>query len=370
VLAYRGRIAQVYYSSWCGGHTEAPSNAWHGARDAAYLRAKADSACADEAPWSTEIAEPELRRVLEAAGLRGDGVSEFRVASRYPSGRAAQLRVAGMFPERLDARTFRTAAGRLLGWQTVKSTLFEVRRTGTGYTLTGRGSGHGVGLCVRGAMNRAREGAGRDEILAAYFPGLTVSAVRAGAAAGSLPSARASTIRVTLPESERSHLGATRKLAAGVVRDVAAHLGLPEPADVELVFHPTVEAYTRATGQPWWTAGRTIGTRIDLLPRAVLLGRDILESTLRHEFTHVLADATLAGRPLWVHEGLAVYVAGESEAAASQRPTPLRAESHPCPSDDALRSAVSAEAWRKAYLEAGACVARALAAGMRWQELR
>jgi hypothetical protein len=64
---------------------------------------------------------------------------------------------------------------RLLGWQTLKSTLFDVRRSGTGYVLTGRGSGHGVGLCVRGAMKRASRGASRDEILAAYFPGLTVA---------------------------------------------------------------------------------------------------------------------------------------------------------------------------------------------------
>jgi hypothetical protein len=79
---------------------------------------------------------------------------------------------------------------------------------------------------------------------------------------------------------------------------------------VTLIFHPTVEAYSRATGQPWYTAGRASGARVDLLPYPVLSGRGILESTLRHEFTHVLADGALAGRPLWVREGLAVYLAG------------------------------------------------------------
>ena len=91
-----------------------------------------------------------------------------------------------MVPDHLDASAFRTAAGRLLGWQTVKSTLFEISRTATGYVLTGRGAGHGVGLCVLGAVNRARGGAGRDDILAAYFPGLRAAEMRSasrGAAA-------------------------------------------------------------------------------------------------------------------------------------------------------------------------------------------
>lgn len=234
--------------------------------------------------------------------------------------------------------------------------------------LTGRGAGHGVGLCIRGAINRGRQGAGRDDILAAYFPGLRPSKAAAQRAGGPMPSAR--TLRVTLPEGERETRGATRSLAVRLLQDVARRLGLPEPADVELVFHPTVEAYTRATGQPWWTAGRTTGSRVDLLPRAVLASRGILEPTLRHEFTHVLADWTLAGRPLWVREGLAVHLAGETNRTAGRTSADRAAGAQACPSDASLRSPGSAEAMRRAYDAAGACVARALQAGVAWQDLR
>ncbi|MEK6629542.1 MAG: SpoIID/LytB domain-containing protein, partial [Acidobacteriota bacterium] len=174
VLFDGNSVAHVYFSAACGGYTDVPSHVWPGAADPAYLPARPDPACAGEVPWSAEIPEPQLRRVLQAAGLRGSGIREFKVASRHRSGRAASLEVAGMQPPTIDASLFRTFAGRVLGWNVVKSTMFDVRRSGAGYVLTGWGLGHGVGMCVRGSAERARGGAGRDAILSAYFPGLSV----------------------------------------------------------------------------------------------------------------------------------------------------------------------------------------------------
>jgi hypothetical protein len=305
------------------------------------------------------MTEPELRRVLQAASLRGDRVSAFSVDARDASGRAVRLAVGGLAPGGLDANTFRSAAGRVLGWQTVKSTLFDARRSAAGYVFAGRGVGHGVGLCVLGAMNRARAGAGRDAILSAYFPGLRVA--RSDAAAPG--------VRVTLPEAERDRLDETRRLAAAELGELSAWLGRPAPRILEIVFHPTVEAYTRATGLPWWTAGAARASRIDLLPRGVLEQRGILRSTLRHEIAHVLADPVLADRPLWVREGLAAHLAGEARRSVAEGRSHT-AQSRDCPSDEALRSAASADAWRRAYDAASECVARALGAGTRWEDLR
>jgi len=370
VLVDHGQPAQVFYSSWCGGHTETPSHAWPGARDPAYLPARPDPACADEPPWTMDIAEPQLRRALEAAGLKGSGVSALSVALRHASGRVAQLHVAGMTPDDVDANAFRTAAGRLLGWQTVKSTMFDVRRTGSGYVLTGTGSGHGVGLCIRGAMNRGRQGASRDEILAAYFPGLAPSLRSPGASAPGSPKAMESLIRVHLPEAERRFLTDVRDVATRLLDAIATKLGVSAPSELDLRFHPTVEAYTRASAQPWWTAARTTGTRIDLLPRGVLLQRGILESTLQHEFAHVLADPVLSGRPLWVREGLAVVLAGQVTSQPTGRGESRGTDGAACPQDADLRSPTSADAWRRAYQAAGFCVSRALSTGRRWQDLR
>jgi stage II sporulation protein D len=359
VLVDRAAPAEVYYSASCGGHTEKPSAAWPGARDVPHLPAQPDPPCAGGPAWQAEMTEPDLRRVLQAAGLRGDRVDALAVSARYGSGRAARLSVRGLAPGDLDANAFRTAAGRVLGWQTVKSTMFDVRRSAAGYIVAGRGVGHGVGLCVIGAINRARAGAGRDAILSAYFPGLRVARIDGTTAE----------LRITLPEAERDRLDETRRLAAAELDELSAWLGRPAPHTLEIVFHPTVEAYTRATGQPWWTAGAARATRIDLLPRGVLVQRGILQSTLRHEIAHVLSDEVLADRPLWVREGLAAHLAGETRRIAGEGRGGT-ASPRDCPSDEALRSAASAEAWRRAYDAAGACVARALAAGVPWFELR
>jgi hypothetical protein len=257
-----------------------------------------------------------------------------------------------MVPDTVDARAFQMAAGRVLGWQVVKSTLFDVGPTSVGVVLTGRGMGHGVGLCVRGAMARAGRGSAREAILAAYFPGLTV-----GASGGPV-------IRVRLPEADTRWRADVQAIAERALSSVTARLGVAPPSPIVVQFHPTVEAYARATGQPWWTAARSTLARVDLIPVEALRARGTLESTLTHEMVHVVAESALAGRPLWVREGLAVVIAGElAPSAPGSAPAA-------CPTDEAMRAAGSADAWRAAYQAAGRCVFVALASGRRWQDLR
>ena len=71
-----------------------------------------------------------------------------RIVSRNASGRVARLRAEGFTPNEIAGNDFRMALGRVAGWQSIKSTAFELRRTGNGFQLRGRGSGHGVGLFI------------------------------------------------------------------------------------------------------------------------------------------------------------------------------------------------------------------------------
>lgn len=64
----------------------------------------------------------------------------------------------------------RLQLGRRLGWDAVPSNDFEVHDHGQEVTLEGVGSGHGVGLCQRGARNMAEVGADFRAILDHYFP--------------------------------------------------------------------------------------------------------------------------------------------------------------------------------------------------------
>jgi peptidoglycan hydrolase-like amidase len=64
---------------------------------------------------------------------------------------------------------------RVLGWSTVPSNNFTMKRAGNRVLLEGFGEGHGIGLCQSGAAAMAKEGATFGEILAHYYPNTSVT---------------------------------------------------------------------------------------------------------------------------------------------------------------------------------------------------
>lgn len=377
LLLQQGRPAQVFHSAWCGGHPARASEVWPGAADLPGVPSE-DEACASAPAWRTEISATDLERVLRAMGRRGNTLRDLRVVQRTPGGRVLRLRADGMSPPEVSGEDLRLAVGRLLGWQWLKSTAFDVERTSRGFRFAGRGFGHGVGLCVLGAGHRATRGDGAAAILAFYFPGLMVGRVEQPSAAvaslrsreaggrtpggtGAVPGGAGAHGDVTLAlpaaeERERDVLLAAIRRASD---EIAARTGLPAPDRVRVTVHPTVEAFGRVTGQPWFVAGATSGHHIHLLPLAVLRKQGQLERVLHHEIAHVFVDDVLRGRPLWVREGAAMHfsasVLGTSGAASGR-----------CPDDEALHRPASAGALREAYAAARACFERALAGGRPW----
>ena len=174
VLLHQGQPAFVFYSAWCGGKSELASQVWPGALDYSYEPALHDEACEDEPEWVSEVRVEDIERALRAAGLRGSRLRNLRVLSRNTSNRVVNLLVEGFTPAEISGNEFRMAVGRIAGWQSIKSTAFDLDRTSSGYRFKGRGFGHGVGLCVIGAGRRASKGATAEEILKFYFPGLAI----------------------------------------------------------------------------------------------------------------------------------------------------------------------------------------------------
>ena len=128
-------------------------------------------------PGRSDLSADDILKALHSAGYRGDILRGLKVARRSGSGRAATLRLRGMTPSEITGNEFRTAVGRVLGWQLLKSTAFDLSRTARGYHFVGRGSGHGVGLCQVGSARMAEEGSTATEILRHYFPGTTQSTI-------------------------------------------------------------------------------------------------------------------------------------------------------------------------------------------------
>jgi stage II sporulation protein D len=64
------------------------------------------------------------------------------------------------------------------GVRSIRSTLFTVTRSKDTFVFSGRGFGHGVGLCQAGAMARLQAGQAPSTVLAHYFPGTALSVAR------------------------------------------------------------------------------------------------------------------------------------------------------------------------------------------------
>ena len=414
VLLRDGKPAPVFYSASCGGRIERASQVWPGAIDLS--QPEHDEADASEPAWLSEIRGVDVERALRAAGRRGGRLRNLRVIQRNGSGRVVRLRADGFTPPEISGNDFRLAVGRVGGWQLVKSTAFDVTRTGSVYRFRGRGFGHGVGLCVVGAGLRSARGATADAILRFYFPTLSLGRLTPGALrADAAPAAGASVapalaavegttvpfaegaaaasaapvplapapaapappaprdIQIVLPLSDEGSRQLLLALARRARDATAAASGQKAPPALRITVHPSLESFGRATGQPWWVAGATSGTEIALLPVGLLRQQGQLERAVRHEVAHALLDVVLAGRPVWVREGAAIHFSRPSEELGAT----LHAENGRrssgrtiCPSDAELLRPVSAGAQRDAYARAEACFVRQLNAGRKWSEVR
>jgi SpoIID/LytB domain protein len=360
ILLYKGSPASVFYTASCGGRTERPSAVWPGADDPSFLPAREDDACEGQPAWSADVAADDLARALRSGGFRGRELRDIRIVARSDSGRAARLRLDGFVPEEISGQDLRTIVGRTLSWQLIKSTAFEVRRTSGGFRFSGRGSGHGVGLCVIGSVHLAARGQTPEEILRRYFPGLEIS----GSAKVLTDAAPADTsVVISLPAGDEGERDVIHDVAVKGRDSLVKQLGVAPPQRIVLRFHPTVESYQRATAQPWFTAGAIVRAEMHFVPLTVLRDRGLLEQTVRRELVHLLTEPTLADRPLWVREGAAAYFAGE-------RAPDVRAAKGSCPTDDELRNPVSPGALQLAHTRATACFARQIAAGKKWSAVR
>jgi stage II sporulation protein D len=361
VLLRRNAPAQIFFSASCGGQTEIPSAVWPGAEDPPFLPSRHDDACQGAPAWTTVLVAADLLRAVRDAGFTGERLADVRISSRTGSGRVAKLQLIGVTPREISGQDLRMAVGRTLGWQHIKSTAFELQRTGDVYRFAGRGSGHGVGLCVIGSARLAEAGQPADAILRRYFPGLdiagrsaplvTTEAVRASSA-----------VAISLPDGDEGEHAAIERQALRARDELARTLGVIAPV-VTLRFHATTSEFERATGQPWFTSTAAANRELHLVPIAGLRDRGVLDQTIRRGLVRMMVDGPLLGRPQWVRDGAALFFADPAGGGSV-------AGRVACPSDAELRTPVSAGALGNAYARARACFARQIAAGKRWRDVK
>ncbi len=175
VMSCRGKPFAPNYHSTCGGRTAMPSEAW-GAPDSLYPWAKSveDVYCriSPKYSWKRAVSPGEVTRFALGMADTTIPVTDVKVLERGPSGRVQRLKISSQAGDTVLSRDrirFQLAASPL------PSTWFDVecrrddRGNVTDVEFSGRGYGHGAGLCQWGAIGMAREGRGYKKILRHFF---------------------------------------------------------------------------------------------------------------------------------------------------------------------------------------------------------
>ena len=338
LLWYQGKPAFTAYTRDCGGRSEEAAAVWPDLA-APYLKSHDDPWCGSPA-WRWSPDPLDLAAALRRSNLRTPpSVEQVAIADRTASGRARTLVLSGRGESvRISAGSFRFAVGRQLGWNWLPSDRYEARDSTGRPRFEGKGSGHGVGLCQRGADRMGLAGRSYREILAFYYPGAEAGLTARGLSWQRLGGERIA-LFTTVPDRDRPVLA----LAERLLREASQRSALPAPDAIEIRLYPDIDSFRNATAEPGWVAAHTAGRRIHLQP-----AHGTLEPVLRHELFHVLLESQARpGLPLWFREGLVGVLEGRARAEGSAR----------IPTDADLRQTADPARARRAYAEASRAAA-------------
>jgi stage II sporulation protein D len=169
VVDIKSRPLKTYYHSHCGGETVDSRSVW-GQKD--FSQGVLDSACVNNrsGAWTVSFELPELAEKVVAqypqfqsqilTSVQPEKVGLLKRANRVV------LRWSGGKSLWLNGNEFR----RLVGYEKLLSTNFELIPSGNTLIFRGFGRGHGVGLCQFGTKALAEQKKSYKEIVSHYFP--------------------------------------------------------------------------------------------------------------------------------------------------------------------------------------------------------
>ncbi|MGR3319147.1 MAG: SpoIID/LytB domain-containing protein [Candidatus Anammoxibacter sp.] len=168
IMVYNWQIFPGYFHSTCGGHTE---DVYHTFKEKSIppLAGVSCGYCKSSKyyRWQTDVNKEELGRKLHRFYKTATPFSSLRPADLGPGGHAATIEIrSSSKTKRIDANTFRL----LIGPNKLFSTAFTVKNNGKNLRLSGKGWGHGVGLCQYGSQGMSKSGFKWYEILKHYYP--------------------------------------------------------------------------------------------------------------------------------------------------------------------------------------------------------
>jgi stage II sporulation protein D len=166
VLLHDGGLFPAFYHSTCGGETESPGKAL-GKPEYDFLEGVPCGFCADSShyEWQATLSAADLAAKLNAAGIAVGAITAVRAEEGDSrTGRMVELVWPGG-PTLVPIADFRRAVGRMV----IQSGKFQSSAEGDDFRFTGRGLGHGAGMCQWGCRGMARAGRFYREILMYYY---------------------------------------------------------------------------------------------------------------------------------------------------------------------------------------------------------
>lgn len=188
ILTYNNSPAATFYHSTCGGYTEDGTNVFQ-TKNAPYLQSIKDGddplcSISPKFQWTEKYSESEFIKRLRTAGLISGSdwkLDKININTKFRSGRVNELQITlqGNGGDdkvlKLHGNNIRKILRKADDTAILNSTLFEISiNENNNVVITGKGNGHGVGLCQWGAINLSRQGKDFVYILSHYYPGTKI----------------------------------------------------------------------------------------------------------------------------------------------------------------------------------------------------
>jgi len=176
VLIWNGYLFPAFYHTDSGGYTEDPRAVFAASNMPALKPVRVEFPSASPYQrWQLDMPLGEIGTRLLKGGVSVGTIIALEVIDRSTSLRASQIAIQGM-TGRVVLRG--NDLRRLLGYDTLKSTLFAVAVADGVARFVGRGYGHGVGLDQWSAKTMAERGYRAEQIVGYYYPGAVLSKIR------------------------------------------------------------------------------------------------------------------------------------------------------------------------------------------------
>lgn len=178
VVTYNDNYIHAWFSACDGGiSATAPEGLAYTKEPTPYIKGGAQDNCLsvtvpENRHWEIRIPLERVREaVRKVTGKDPGAIATASVSKKGPSGRAEQLQIGTVT---IGGPALRQAVGSEL----VRSMLLTgIRVEGSKLVLTGRGFGHGVGMCQWGARLLAEQGKSPEDIIKFYFQGIQIKKI-------------------------------------------------------------------------------------------------------------------------------------------------------------------------------------------------